>query len=77
MQLKSNHLNFFIDSGGREGQRSVCSEGESRGGDQGEREIGKGKSINKFLRFFVLQICYSKIQKVTVSSKADVISLIC
>lgn len=38
-------MNSLTDSGGREGQRGVRSEGESCGGDQGKRETGKGKSI--------------------------------
>lgn len=45
MPHKINCMNSFIDSGGREGQRGVRSEGESCGGDQGEGETGKGKHL--------------------------------
>ncbi len=57
MPLKINCINSLIDSSSSEGQRGVCSEGESCGGDQGERETGKGKSIysiNLFLSFLFL-----------------------
>ncbi len=57
MPLKINYINSLIDSSGSEGQRGVCSEGESCGGDQGERATGKGKSIyslNLFLSFLFL-----------------------
>lgn len=45
MSHKWNHINSFIDSGVREGQRGVRSEGKSCGGDQGEGETGKGKHL--------------------------------